>query len=188
MARCLFFVAMLYARGGLGPASECSQGQVFYGQSRLDNNMPFDHQIIEARLALDRIGPNEMPALACDALEAGFDGPRIRRLAALTDPSGWEVDQILPAFMAEAGLSVIPRQEAAVRIARQIALKILSEKLDPTAHTKDFELLWIEAGYPRILREAGTLDDEKYLFGENETEFCEYARKILTALITTPEP
>jgi len=44
-----------------------------------------------------------MPALTWDALEAGLDGPSIRRLAALINPSGWETDQIVPSFMAEAG-------------------------------------------------------------------------------------
>jgi hypothetical protein len=151
--------------------------------------VPFEPHTIEAKLALSKIGPNEMPTLAWEALEAGLDGPRIRRMAALTDPSGWEVDQILPAFMAEAGLSVIPLQEAAVRIARQIARQILSEKLDPLEHTKDFESLWIQAGYPKEIGEAGMLDDQKYVaecMGQTEAEFREYAKNVLLALAKAP--
>ena len=47
----------------------------------------FDPKLVEAKLALKRIGPDEMPALAWDVFEAGLDGPSIRRLAALTNPS-----------------------------------------------------------------------------------------------------
>src|SRR5215472_14258291 len=102
--------------------------------------MPFDPRLVEAKIALGRISPDELPSVAWDVLEAGLDGPFIRRLAALVNPSGWEADQIMPAFMAEAGLKTISRQEAAVRLARQVARRILSEGLDPAVHTRDFEL------------------------------------------------
>ena len=132
-----------------------------------------------------------MPALAWDALEVGLDGPRIRRMAALTNPSGWEVDQILPAFMAETGLNAIAPLEAALRMARELAHQVLSAKLDPLKYTKDFEWLWIQTGYPRELQDAGMLDDRKYIdieyMGETEAGFREYARSVLLALVATPE-
>lgn len=118
------------------------------------NSVPFDPKLVEAKLALKRVGPDEMPALAWDALEAGLDGPSIRRLAALTNPSGWETDQVVPSFMVEAGLKAITRREASVRLARQIARRILSEGLDPLAHTRDFELLWMEADYASEIQDA----------------------------------
>jgi hypothetical protein len=100
----------------------------------------FDPKLVEAKLALKRVGPDEMPGLAWDALEAGLDGPSICRLAALTAPSGWETDQIVPS-MAEAGLKPITTREASIRFARQLAHRILSEELDSLNHTRDFELL-----------------------------------------------
>ena len=45
--------------------------------------MTFEPEIVEAQLALNLIGTTDMPKLAQDALEAGFDGPGTRRLAAL---------------------------------------------------------------------------------------------------------
>lgn len=42
--------------------------------------MPFDVELVEARLAFTLIGPGEMPGLAWDAMEAGLDGPSIRNL------------------------------------------------------------------------------------------------------------
>ena len=136
------------------------------------------------------MGPDEMPALAADALEAGLDGRFIRRMAALDSPSGWETDQILPAFMKEAGLNPISLSEAARRVARQLARRILSKGLDPVAHTRDFELLWIRSDYCRAIQDAGTLDDERAAaeyFGRSETEFREYAREVLLALAETGE-
>ena len=149
----------------------------------------FDSKLVEAQLALRRIGPDEMPALAWDAMEAGLDGPSIRRLAALTNPSGWEVDQIVPSFMSEAGLNRITLQEASVRLAQQIARRILSEGLDPLDHTRDFERLWIDADHPSEIQDAGTLEDDKYTAqyaGETEAEFREYARSVLVALVNSP--
>jgi len=63
--------------------------------------MPFDAQIVEAQLALGRIGATDMPRLAWDAMEAGLDGPAIRRLAALEFPTYFQVQEILPAAMRE---------------------------------------------------------------------------------------
>jgi hypothetical protein len=152
--------------------------------------MSFDPLLVEAKLALRRISPNEMPPLAWDALEAGLDGPSIRRLAALVNPSGWETDQIIPAFMEEAGLKSISSEEACVRIARDLARRILSEGLDPLAYTRYFERLWIDADYPRAIQDVGMLDDAKATaeyVGQSETELHEYARGVLAALIATED-
>ena len=150
--------------------------------------IPFDLRLIEAKLALNMIGPDEVPALAWDAMEAGLDGPVIRRVAALIHPSGWEVDQMLPKFMAEAGMVRLSAQEAALRIAQHIARRILDEGLDPIDHTRDFELLWIRADHPEAIGDAGMLDDQKYTaeyMGQTEAEFREYARGVLVTLINT---
>jgi len=108
--------------------------------------MPFDLRLIEAKLALNMIGPDEVPALAWDAMEAGLDGPVIRRVAALIHPSGWEVDQMLPKFMAEAGMVRLSAQEAALRIAQHIARRILDEGLDP------IEIIWRDEAEKRSRR------------------------------------
>ena len=38
--------------------------------------MPFDPPLVEARFAAGRVTAEPMPALACDALEVGIDGPK----------------------------------------------------------------------------------------------------------------
>ena len=147
--------------------------------------MTFDPQLVEAKLALHRIGPEEMPSLACDALEAGLDGSTIRRLAGSINPSGWETDQLLPRFLTETGLKQITPREASLRLARHLARRILSQGLDPLSFTHDFERLWIDADYSNELEDAGCLDDQKAihdLVGQTEAELREYARGVLSAL------
>jgi hypothetical protein len=79
--------------------------------------MAWEPHLLEARLALDEVRHRQFPAIAADALMAGLDGKTIRRIAALTDPSSFEVAQLRPQFMLEAGLSTIPREEALQRLA-----------------------------------------------------------------------
>ena len=70
--------------------------------------MPFDPELVEAQLALNRIGTTDMPKLAWEALEAGLDGPATRRLAALRFPTFFEVREILPKVMQEWQITQIP--------------------------------------------------------------------------------
>lgn len=122
--------------------------------------MAFDREIIEARLALDLISSSEMPKVAWDALEAGLDGPAIRRLAALENPTWFQVQEVLSRVTHEMRLTKVNVVEGARRMARRRALEILATNTDPTRWTREFEYLWIRAGYPKELREYGTLDDE----------------------------
>jgi hypothetical protein len=141
--------------------------------------MSFDPKIIEARLALRQIGPEQMVDLACEAIEAGRHGPSVLRMAALIQPSGWEVDQLVPAFMRDAHLEVISRSEACVRLASKLASDILNSAADPLLHVKRFERLWIDADYPSSITDLGTLDDEismqEYL-GESEEQMRKMVR------------
>lgn len=150
--------------------------------------MAFDPKLVEAKLALQRVGPEELPNLACDALEAGLDGPWIRRLASLINPSGWETDQILPKFMAETGLCQLTRAEASLRVARDLATRILSQDLDPLSFAGDFLRLWIDADYMDVLQKAGCLDDRIAIadaLGQTEDELRDYARNVLTELTSS---
>lgn len=123
----------------------------------------FDRHIVEAQLTLDLIGSSDMPKIAWDALEAGLDGKHIRRLAALDSPTYFQVIDVLPQAMQEMGLTKLDRGEAALRLAKSRAKEILENGEDPLKHTRDFERLWIDAGYPRELQAVGNLDDEVYI-------------------------
>jgi hypothetical protein len=72
--------------------------------------------------------------------------------------------------MHEMGLSKLGRGEAALRLARARAKEILDSNNDPLKHTKDFERLWIDAGYPKQLMLVGTLDDNVYIMSGNQSD------------------
>lgn len=80
--------------------------------------MSFDREQIEARIALDLIASVDMPQIAQDALEAGFDGPATLRLAILERPTYFEVAEVLPRVLNELGLAQIPIGVAALRVAK----------------------------------------------------------------------
>jgi hypothetical protein len=122
--------------------------------------MAFDPQLAEARLALDFVLSDEMPSLAWDALESGLDGPAIRRLAAMERPTVFEVMEILPKAMEEMRLVRLSVDQAARRLADHRAREILRTGEDPLRCTREFECIWIRAGYPRGILEYGTLYDD----------------------------
>lgn len=111
-----------------------------------------------------------MPKIAWDALEAGLDGKYIRRLAALDSPTYFQVIEVLPQAMQEMGLAKVDRGEAALRLAKSRAKEILESGEDPLKHTRDFERLWIDAGYPSELTTVGTIDDEVYIASGSQSD------------------
>jgi hypothetical protein len=144
--------------------------------------VPFDKELIEAQLALDLISTAEMPKLAWDALEAGMDGPAIRRLAAFEKPTGFEVDEVLPRAIKEMQLSIPTPAHAARILMRQRALDILESGVDPLARTNDFLTIWFRSGYPSDLTLMGNLDDEVNIGrckGQSEQELRDWVTKEL---------
>jgi hypothetical protein len=152
--------------------------------------VPFDRKIIEARLALDLIASADMPSIAWDAWEAGVDGgPATRRLGALERPTYFELSEVLPRAMEELGLSQISRDEAALRIAVRIAKEILESGDDPLRHLRDFESLWIRAGYPHEISGLGTLYDDVWIAqstGQPEEEIRESVVSMLKGFLQSP--
>jgi hypothetical protein len=93
--------------------------------------MAFDPRATEARIALNLISAVDMPKLAWDALEAGLDGPAIRRLAALEFPTFFQVRELLGQLMDEMRLVKMSKERAAVQLAKMRALEILRSESDP---------------------------------------------------------
>ena len=122
--------------------------------------MPFDREMIEARLALRLISADETPRIAWDALEAGLDGPAVRRLAALVLPTPLERDEVLPRAMKEMGLAQLTKGEAARRMAVRRAREILRSGEDPMRHLKWFEWLWVRSEHAPEVCEFGILKED----------------------------
>jgi hypothetical protein len=149
----------------------------------------FDRQLIEAALALELIPPIGMPELAWDALEAGLDGRAIRHLAALEQPTYFEIAPLLSKAKAEMGLSEVTKGEAALRIGKLLAAEILARRTAdnplPLCCAKQFERLWVKAGYPQELRCVGNLCDEidlAEMMGQTRSQIREWVTERLKAL------
>jgi hypothetical protein len=99
--------------------------------------MAFEPRVVEARLALNLISSTEMPRLAWEALEAGLDGPAIRRLAAFEFPTFFQVREVLPQAMEEMRLARLDKAGAALQLAKLRAQEILATNLDPFKHLRD---------------------------------------------------
>ena len=143
--------------------------------------MPFDLAIFEAGVALKLIPTERLPSIAQDAMEAGFDGPQVVRMAILEPRYGWAIDQALPPMMRELGCRELSAQEAAVRLARERAQRILETDEDPLLSIPYFYRLASSADYPKELCELSFLDDA-YAWS-TEQEVRTQARELLEELL-----
>ena len=149
--------------------------------------MPFNARKLEAELALRRILPEHLPDAACDALEAGFDGPGVRRMASLIRPTGWETDEALPAFRKDLGINTLSTKEASVRLAYDRALDLIGSEADPLPSLPFFARLCSQAEYPEQLMDLHMLDDEWYcsssIYGRTAQQVTATTRDALLKLI-----
>ena len=145
--------------------------------------MPFDRELVEAKIVLNLIASADMPKMAWDALESGLDGPGIRRLAALVQPTYFEVAEVLPRAKSELGLKEISTGEAAVRLAKQIAKEVLESSEDPLQHLETFRWLWFRSNYAHEIASLGSLSDDVWVAqsaGHSDEEVRQEVVSILT--------
>ncbi len=121
--------------------------------------------------------------MAQDALEAGFDGPHVLRMAVLEPVAGWAINQALPLMVKELGCLLMPLREAALRLARQRAMHILQTAEDPFLSVPYFHRLMLHGDYPTDLIELGYLDEEG-IAPIDPTERLTYARQALNKLLS----
>jgi hypothetical protein len=145
--------------------------------------MSFDPATFEAEVALSLIPTDRLPRTAQDALEVGFDGPNVIRMAILEPDAGWAIDQALPPMMVELGCQVLAPTEAALRLAQIRARRVLETGEDPQASIPYFHKLMVAADYPAELIELGYFDDEDIFFDgpeERQTRAQEALEELLS--------
>lgn len=77
--------------------------------------LPFSPQLIQARWTLDHLPSEDAPTLAQDALELGYDGKYVRRIAGLIGPDHADLLPLMPGFLLEMGISApLQKEEAAI--------------------------------------------------------------------------
>lgn len=146
--------------------------------------MPFDLATFEAEVALKLIPTERLPSVAQDALEAGFDGPRVVRMAVLEPVANWGIDQALPPMMEELGCKAISPEDAALHLARQRARHILETGEDPLPSMPYFYGLMLAADRLEELYELAYLDDDDIFYSDDPEGKRTRAREALEELLS----
>ena len=146
--------------------------------------MPFDPATFEAEVALKLIPTERLPSVAQDALEAGFDGPRVVRMAVLEPVAVWGIDQALPPMMEELGCKRVSPEDAALLLARQRARRILETGEDPLPSMPYFYRLMSAADRLEELYELAYFDDDDIFYSDDPEGKRKRAREALEELLS----
>ena len=94
--------------------------------------LPFSPQLIQARWEFGKLPSEEVPRLAQDALELGYDGKYIRRIAGLESPDSFDLHPLMPGFLAELGVTTkLSQRDAGLALARLVAQAIVDGRVKP---------------------------------------------------------
>jgi hypothetical protein len=92
---------------------------------------PFSPQRAAARWFAGKLPESDWPATARDALEAGFDGTALRRLAAFEQSDHWDVVNYIEPVLGEMGAQSMSLEEALLWTAKDICCDIVEGSRDP---------------------------------------------------------
>jgi len=94
--------------------------------------LPFSPQLVQAGWEFGNLPSEDFPRIAQEALEAGFDGRCIRRIAGLTRPTRGDLQSLMGEFLQELGVETnLSRQEAGRVLARIAARAIAQGRISP---------------------------------------------------------
>ncbi len=86
---------------------------------------------ILARHSLGLLPVEELPDLALNAIQAGYDSPSLRQLAGASAHDTEEAHRLFAKALHELGLPVPPAPEAGLTLARDVARRVLSGAIAP---------------------------------------------------------
>lgn len=136
----------------------------------------FDAERIAAELKLHMIPPERLIALAQDAMEAGFDGPGIVRMAILQPDERWEIGKAEEGMRKELGSDRMTLRDAAFLLAERRVRQLLGSGENPAMSIPYFNQIytavWNVEGVDPIpgLERLAYMDDDFYILGEKEEE------------------
>jgi hypothetical protein len=112
----------------------------------------FNPDLFVAKWYCSKVGPEDMPRFAADALEADFDGPALRRLAGLMRPTSSDVGDLFEQALREIGtVTVQSKQQAMVFESRQIVLGIVEGRIEPVYAADILATYAMKLEYPDFL-------------------------------------
>lgn len=137
--------------------------------------MEFDE--ITARFVLSALPADELPAVAADALGAGYDSPSLRELAGAVGADAERLRNLFKQSLYELGIAVPSPSEAGLTLARRIARDIARGAVTPYDGAKQ---IWtrIYTRFPQLteLRPFVGFASE---YEDDETHRDDYARLII---------
>ncbi len=83
-------------------------------------------RLIRAKWILDYFPSEKLPSFAADALEAGYDGPNLRRVAGFLKPNHWELQPHLEKMWAELDVPVLSKGDSLVELLKDVARQIIA--------------------------------------------------------------
>jgi hypothetical protein len=86
---------------------------------------------VAEKYALGTISVEDLPGLAADVLEAGYDAPSLRRLAASQGRDREEIRRTFAKTLQEFGTRMPSQEEAVLSAARRIARSVLEGEISP---------------------------------------------------------
>jgi hypothetical protein len=94
---------------------------------------------ILARHVLGLLSVDELPGIALDAIQAGYDSPSLRQLAGTSEHESEEAHRLFTRTIRELELPVPPAPQAGLMLARDTAREVLSGAITPYEGAK---LIW----------------------------------------------
>jgi hypothetical protein len=96
------------------------------------NALPFSPELIHARWEFGNLLTEDIPKLAQDALEHGYDGENIRKVAGLIAPTYFDLQPLKNGFLAELGIKQqVSKRDAGLLLARIVARQIAEGNVAP---------------------------------------------------------
>jgi hypothetical protein len=112
----------------------------------------FNPDLFVAKWYCSEVWSEELPAFAADALEAGYDGPALRRLGGLIKPTSEDIGDLFQRACDEIGtVKILSQRQAVYWMSRVVATDIVEGRIDPVKGAG------ILAGYARLVDYAPVL-------------------------------
>jgi hypothetical protein len=139
----------------------------------------FNPDLFVAKWYCSKVWSEDMPGFAADALEAGFDGPALRRLAGLIKPTSEEVCGLFSQVIREIGnVKIHTEEQAALLLCRVTATDIVDGRIDPLRGVEILAHLSCLLDYPLFLKEFLDLAEWPY-WGEYARSRQEFAKNAI---------
>jgi hypothetical protein len=142
-----------------------------------------DLDLVQAQWMLDLFPADQIPEFAAQAMMQGFDGPNILGLVSLHRPTRYDIrPEVFEGAVREMGRAPLSFRQAKLRVAQDIALRILRSQVNPEDGASEIQTLAFRGrlgGTPEALFELGArmdwMDGQAWPNRERELAIIEWA-------------